>query len=185
MVEGSRADARRNHERLLIAAHEVFGKEGSESSLREIARRAGVGIGTLYRHFPTRESLLEALIRDSVEQLRDRADQLARTVPPERALITWLQDFVQRTNSYGGMPAAIVAALHNRRSDLYTSCEAMRVAAGELLARAQQVGAVRPDVTATELFALASGVALVADQMPYGKALVDRLLTLMMSGLAR
>src|SRR3954452_2756992 len=104
MVEASRADARRNHERLLVAAHEVFGKEGSESSLREIARRAGVGIGTLYRHFPTREALLEALLRDNVERLRDRADQLARTISAERALVTWLHEFVDSANSYRGMP---------------------------------------------------------------------------------
>ncbi|TCO55076.1 TetR/AcrR family transcriptional regulator [Actinocrispum wychmicini] len=180
-----RSDARRNYEQVLTAAQEVFVKEGIDASLREVARQAGVGIGTLYRHFPTREALLDALLRAGVDQLRQRADVLAREQTPDRALLTWLHEFVERSSSYRGVPASIAAALHNKKSDLYASCEAMRLSAAQLLARAQQAGAVRSDVTATEVFAMASGVALVADQMAGGKAIVDRLLALAMTGLAR
>jgi AcrR family transcriptional regulator len=180
-----RADARRNYEQILVAAREVFSKEGTESSLREVARRAGVGIGTLYRHFPTRAALLEALLRNGVDQLRERADALADAMPPEQALITWLREFVERSSMYHGLPASVVAALHNKKSDLYASCEAMRASGAQLLVLAQNVGAVRLDVDATDLFTLVSGVALVTDQMPAGHRSTDRLLSLTMTGLAR
>jgi AcrR family transcriptional regulator len=183
-IAGLRADARRNYELVVTAAREVFVKEGADASLREVARQAGVGIGTLYRHFPTREALLEALLRNGVDRLRDRADGLADELAPQPALMTWLIEYVEWSSSCHGVPASIAAALHNKRSDLYAACEAMRVSAAQLLARAQEAGAVRADVTATELFALASGVALVADQMAGGKAHVDRLLSLTMTGLA-
>src|SRR3954464_5005563 len=111
MVEGSRADARRNHERLLIAAHEVFGKEGSESSLREIARRANVGIGTLYRHFPTRDALIEAVYRRELDLLCDGVDELIEQNRSDIALAAWMHRFVEYVAKKRGMAMAIKAAL--------------------------------------------------------------------------
>ncbi|MEV4317420.1 helix-turn-helix domain-containing protein [Actinocrispum sp. NPDC049592] len=183
MADRLRVDARRNKELLLNAAREVFGKEGTEASLREVARQAGVGIGTLYRHFPTREALLETLLRNGVEQLRDRAGELARTLPPEQALITWLREYVDRSCSYQGLPASVTNALYHRKSDLFTAASAMQAAGAELLARAQEAGAIRTDITANDLFAVVSGVALAVDQMPGGRGYVDRLLSLAMTGL--
>src|SRR5216683_4369090 len=91
-----RADAQRNYTRLLDAATAAFLEHGADDvSLEEIARRAGVGIGTLYRHFPTRQALLEAVYRDQVEALRARADELLRSVPPGAALVTWLGDLLE------------------------------------------------------------------------------------------
>src|ERR1700756_1323695 len=88
-----RADAQRNYAKLLGAASEAFLESGADDvSLEEIARRAGVGIGTLYRHFPTRQALLEAVYRDQVELLRARAEELIATKPPAEALTTWLRD---------------------------------------------------------------------------------------------
>src|SRR6266567_3379071 len=90
-----RADARRNYERLLKGALEAFGEQGADTaSLEEIARRAGVGIGTLYRHFPTRQALLEAVYRDQVDALGIRAAELMRTDPPGTALAQWLEALV-------------------------------------------------------------------------------------------
>jgi AcrR family transcriptional regulator len=183
MAERLRVDARRNNEQLLTAAREVFAKEGTEASLREVARQARVGIGTLYRHFPTREALLEALLRSGVERLRERADELARSLPPEQALMTWLREYVERSSSYHGLPASVANALYHKKSDLYASCQQMQASGARLLARAQETGAVRADVNATDLFAVVSGVALVADQMPGGKGYTDRLLSLAMTGL--
>src|SRR3954452_2753784 len=88
-----RADARRNVERLLAVAKETFAERGADAPLEEIARRAGVGIGTLYRHFPTREALLEALLRDSFEPLRAEADRLLTSPSPGDALDAWLRAF--------------------------------------------------------------------------------------------
>jgi AcrR family transcriptional regulator len=183
MADRLRVDARRNNEQLLAAAREVFAKEGTEASLREVARQAGVGIGTLYRHFPTREALLESLLRNGFEQLRDRADELAGSAPPDQALITWLREYVERAGSYPGLPASVTNALYHRKSDLYESCQSMQAAGARLLTRAQDAGAVRADVTATDLFAMVSGVALVTDRMPNGRGYTDRLLSLAMTGL--
>src|SRR6266567_2776996 len=90
-----RADARRNFQRLLSAAAAEFAEHGADDvSLEQIARRAGVGIGTLYRHFPTRQALLEAVYRDQVEALRGRAEELLETAPPGEALVSWLEALV-------------------------------------------------------------------------------------------
>src|SRR6266487_4025102 len=91
-----RADARRNYQALLSAANAAFIEQGADdASLEEIARRAGVGIGTLYRHFPTRQALLEAVYRDQVDALRARADELLGSLPPDAALVAWLRALVE------------------------------------------------------------------------------------------
>ena len=102
-----RADARRNRDRLLEAAKAAFGELGPEASLDEIARRAGVGIGTLYRHFPTREAIVEAVYRREVQQLADAAPRLAESLPPAEALRAWLGVFI----AYIGAQKVIAPAL--------------------------------------------------------------------------
>ncbi|CCH29714.1 hypothetical protein BN6_23980 [Saccharothrix espanaensis DSM 44229] len=148
----------------------------SARTLREIARRAG--IGTLYRHFPTREALLEALLRQRFELLRDQAEALA-AAPPADALREWLTEFVTRSTTYRGLPESVPAALRDEGSDLHTACAAMRAAAG-LLVRAQAAGAVAADVTAKEVQILASGLAWGSERTTIP---VDRLLDLTVHGL--
>ena len=157
-----RADARRNRELLLAAALEAFTERGADdTSLEEIARRAGVGIGTLYRHFPGRTALLEAVYTDQVAALCQRADELLATEPPGAAL----------------------AADYDKDAPVFSACrDDLLAAATALLTRAQQAGAVRPDVQPVDLLRLSHGVAAAtasaadADQ-------AERLLSLMLGGL--
>ncbi|MFE3452830.1 TetR/AcrR family transcriptional regulator [Nonomuraea sp. NPDC059194] len=182
MPDLTRADARRNREHLLDVAGEVFAEQGTDASLREVARRAGVGIGTLYRHFPTREALLEALTRASFESMRERADELLTSPSPRQALLEWLRVFAVRSTTYRGLPESVMAALRQEGSELHASCEGMRTAGGRLLTRAQEAGEVRPEVTGAELLALVAGIAWAVEQSPGRDDLMDRLLTLAANG---
>jgi AcrR family transcriptional regulator len=183
MSEATRADGRRNHDLVLEAARGAFAEQGTEVSLREVARRAGVGIGTLYRHFPTREALVEAALRQGFDNLRARAEELLTAPSPEQALISWMGALATGSTTYHGLPASLMAALRDERSQLYASCEAMRAAATRLLDRAQRAGQVRSDVSAVELFALVAGLAWAGQQTPGPDELTDRLLSLAMTGL--
>jgi AcrR family transcriptional regulator len=176
-----RADARRNYDRLLEAARECLAEQGTDASLRDVARRAGLGIGTLYRHFPTREALLEAVTRQRFDTLRDRAVGLRDEASPTEAVTAWLRDFVTSAKAYRGLPASVLAALQDDESELHASCAAMRGQAARLLTRAQKAGEIRADLTSTELFTLAAGVAWAGE---HSSAKVDRLLALVMEGLA-
>src|SRR5262252_9929057 len=131
---GMRADARRNYGKLLSAAATAFAEHGADDvSLEEIARRAGVGIGTLYRHFPTRQALLEAVYRDQVEALRARADELLATQPPEAALAAWLQDVLEFGRTKRRLSAALMTTL-GKDSELMSSCShLMRSSASDVL----------------------------------------------------
>src|SRR5438477_4707592 len=112
-IRRPRADAVRNRERVLQAAKAVFSVGGPDASLEAVARRAGVGIGTLYRHFPTREALYEAVYRHEVEQLSELAEQLKAAPSPVDALRRWLRSNVEFVATKKGMSAALVLAVHN------------------------------------------------------------------------
>lgn len=185
MDEPTGPRARRTYELLLAVAREAFAENGTDASLRDIARRADVGIGTLYRHFPTREALLEALLRKRFDELRESAQaMLAAPCPaPGEALLTWLGELSAGSSTYRGLPQSVMAALRDESSQLHASCAAMRTSAGQLLHRAQQAGAVRADVTAEELLALAAGVAWASEQSTGQTDLVHRLLSIAMHGL--
>jgi AcrR family transcriptional regulator len=177
-----RADARRNRERVVAAAEAVFAEQGPDASLEEIARRAEVGIGTLYRHFPTRQALLEAVFRDSVVALCDQADALIGDATPYDALRTWLRMQLEHATTYGSLAAsAMLTSLD--RDGTTSSCEAMRQAAALLLARAQVAGTVRRDVDADDVMRLVGALALAVDDSPDGAERADRLFGLMMDGL--
>jgi AcrR family transcriptional regulator len=149
-----RADARRNFDALLEAARDVFGAQGTGASLEEVARRAGVGIGTLYRNFPTRQDLFDAVYVEEVDQLCRAADEAA-DLPPWEALTTWLQRFI----GYIATKRAILEAL-NRDSGMFQSSREAMYAAGEpLLERAQAAGEARPDLAFGDLLQLVIGVA--------------------------
>lgn len=169
-----RADAQKNRDQLLAVAREAVMEAGADASLRDIARRAGVGLGTLYRHFPRREALLEALLRASFDGLAARADALGRSASPAEALTTWLREVVSVTHDYRGAIAPMVAAIEEPDSALHASCVAMKAAGTRLLARAQGAGAARADLDGTDLFALVSALAWLRDQPPFASR-ADRL----------
>ncbi|MEN3360521.1 MAG: hypothetical protein V7637_4503 [Mycobacteriales bacterium] len=183
MTGHQRADARRNRDQLLAVAAEALAEQGVDVSLRDVARRAGVGIGTLYRHFPTREALLEALFRNRFDGLRDRGAELLAAADPRQALLTWLADLAAGAASYRGLPESVLDALRDETSELHVSCHAMQAAGAALLDRAQQAGTLRPDVAIEEILALTAGVAWASHHTDHHTA-IDRLLTLTMTGLA-
>ena len=130
-----RADALRNRARLVEAARGLFASRGADTSMEEIARDAGVGIGTLYRHFPTREDLVEAVFRDGIEQLQAQADELLASDTPGEALATWLRAQLTQAATCRGLAAEAMLAMLDAGPGEPTACEAMRRSGAELLAR--------------------------------------------------
>jgi AcrR family transcriptional regulator len=159
-----RADARKNYDHLLAVARDVVTEQGADASLRDVARRAGVGLGTLYRHFPTREALLEALLRASFDELTARAGELETSSSPEDALVSWLREAVAVARNHRGVVASMMAAIADPNSALHASCVTMRAAGTRLLARGQAEGMARTDIDGADLFALVGALAWLGDQ---------------------
>jgi AcrR family transcriptional regulator len=177
-----RADATRNVERLIIAAREAFAANGPNAPLDDIARAAGVGAGTLYRHFPTRLDLFEAVYRDSVERLCEAGDRLAESEPPAEALIEWLKGFVTLLAQKRGLAAALTD--EGRSSEVFAQCHVLiNATGGKLVDRAKAEGAVRDDVALADLLKMAKAFANAAETSPEGHELAERLLDLAMDGL--
>ncbi|MGI5457365.1 TetR/AcrR family transcriptional regulator [Streptomyces sp. CA-249302] len=179
-----RADARRNYERLLAEARAAFAAHGTDASLEDVARRAGVGIGTLYRHFPNRHALLSAVFEDAVNDLLTRAHELRRSPEPCTALVTWLGEIVSQAGEYRGLSRALMAVTTDRTSPLSRCSAPIREAGEALLRRAQEAGKVREDVAITDLLQLTHAIALAAEESPADPQLADRLLHLTLRGLA-
>jgi AcrR family transcriptional regulator len=157
-----RADAQRNRDKLLAAATAAFAEAGTDASLEAIARRAGVGIGTLYRHFPTREALVEAAYRNEVGRLAGSAPELLAAHPPDVALAEWMDRFVDYAAAKRGMKSALQAVAAN--SDLFPSARRQLVEAiGLLLAAGIDAGTLRADVDAEDVLRAMGGVWLVDD----------------------
>src|SRR5215207_722992 len=178
-----RADARRNHERLLTAARATFDEHGADASLDDIARRAGVGIGTLYRHFPTRSDLLAAVLSDEIEALTTEAERLLSSPNPGDALIGWLRAVVTHAAASRGLAATLFCAPDDDRFASGPVCVQMRSAGARLLARAQETGDVRADIDNSDLFTLVNGIAWATEQASGDRETADRLLSLMLDGL--
>jgi AcrR family transcriptional regulator len=174
-----RADARRNYDKLIGAARDAFAEQGTSASLEEIARRAGVGIGTLYRHFPNRQDLLEAVYVEEVEELCESAGELV-DLPPWEALREWLHRAVR----YVGRKRALAEELWNyldRDAPMFKGCRTALFAAGDpLLERAQAAGEVRPDANMEDILQIVGGIGknptIPSDQ-------VERILDLALDGL--
>jgi AcrR family transcriptional regulator len=181
-VRRPRADAVRNRDRLLQAAKAVFSAGGPDASLETVAKRAGVGIGTLYRHFPTREALFEAVYRREVQQLSDLADQLKNEADPLEALRRWLRSNVEFVATKKGMMAALELAVHGS-SDLYAhTFERLTKAVGGLLERAVAAGAIRSDISPEDLLRALVGMCYLHDQ-PGWQNSVLRLVDVFVDGL--
>ncbi|MFK4489380.1 TetR/AcrR family transcriptional regulator [Bradyrhizobium sp. USDA 336] len=177
-----RADAVRNRERVLEAAKLVFSAGGSEASMEAVAKRAGVGIGTLYRHFPTREALFEAVYRREVEQLSELAEQLKNARDPVEALRRWLRSGVEFVATKKGMMAALALAVQSG-SELHAfSFERLTKAIGSLLDRAVAAGEMRADINPEDLLRAFFGMCYVHDQ-PGWQATALRLLDVFVDGL--
>lgn len=176
-----RADARRNYESLLTAAREAFTDEGSAASLEDIARRAGVGIGTLYRHFPSRQDLLEAVYVDEVDALCRSAGDLADLAPWD-ALVGWLHRFMEYIATKQALADELFSHFGRDAEVFRTSREAFSAAGRPLLERAQQAGAVREDVTFDDLVHLVGGIAKMPARQP---GQTERVLALALDGLKR
>jgi len=174
-----RADARRNYDKLVAAAREAFAEDGTSAPLEEIAQRAGVGIGTLYRHFPTRQALLEAVYVDEVEAMARSAADLA-DLPPWDALSQWLHRYVGFAATKRALAEALLETA-DADSDVLLSCRRALSSAGTaLIERAQQAGVVRPDATFSDIGRLVGGIAMVPTVDPQQK---ERMLTLALDGL--
>lgn len=180
-----RADARRNRERVLEAAKAVFSAGGPEASLEAVARRAGVGIGTLYRHFPTREALFEAVYRREVDQLAELAEALkAEPGSPTEALRRLMRANVEFVATKKGMSSALAVAAHNAPALIAYSFERLTRAIGSLLERAVAAGEIRADIGAEDLLRTLVGLCYTHDQ-PGWQANVLRLVDVFIDGLRR
>lgn len=177
-----RADARKNRDHLLAVAGAVIGEQGAEASLRDIARRADMGLATLLRHFPTREALLEALLRTSFDELTTKAGKLQTSSSPEDALVSWLRDCVAVAHEYRGVTELMAAAIEEPESALHASCVTMRAAGAGLLTRAQAAGTARTDIDGADLFALVAALAWLGDQPSFAPR-ADHLLDVVASAI--
>jgi AcrR family transcriptional regulator len=177
-----RADAARNRERVLEAAKTVFNAGGPEASLEAVARRAGVGIGTLYRHFPTRDALFEAVYRREVDQLAELAEQLKNEAAPVDALRHWLRANVQFVATKKGMSAALAIAIQGASELTAYSFARLTKAVGALLDRAVAAGEIRSDIGPEDLLRALVGMCYLHDQ-PGWQATVLRLLDVFVDGL--
>jgi AcrR family transcriptional regulator len=182
VARAQRADACRNRDRLLEVASAAFAERGVETSLESIAKEACVGIGTLYRHYPTRDALIEAVYRHNVALLCDGAEELEDSLEPDEALAEWMQRFVAYVGTKKGL-ATYLKSVVSAESDLFQSTHA-RVAetVGRLVTAAADAGRIRTGVDGMDLLRALSGVCMMSDQQgsPEHGA---RVATLLMDGL--
>jgi AcrR family transcriptional regulator len=177
-----RVDGQRNRERLIEAAKAAFADIGPEVSLDEIARRAGVGIGTLYRHFPTRDAVVEAVYRREVQQLADAAPRLAESLAPAEALRAWMRVFVDYIAAKKVIAPAL-KSLVGADSALYADSSArINGAIALLVERACASGDIRPDADSADLLRALIGFAYV-NSAPNWEASALRLIDLLIDGL--
>jgi AcrR family transcriptional regulator len=178
----TRADAQRNRLRLLETAKAAFAEKGSGASLDEIARTAGVGAGTLYRHFPTRDVLIEAVYRNETEQLLAAVSRLAETHPPLTALREWLLLFVDYMATKHGMSEAL-NSLVGGTSDLYSASTAqVKQAVAKLIDRAVASGDIRLDIDPLDLLRALAGVANISPG-PNSKQAAKRMVDILIAGI--
>jgi AcrR family transcriptional regulator len=179
-----RADARRNYEQLLAQARIAFAESGVDASLDEIARRAGVASGTLYRHFPTRLELIKAVLVEQIGELVDRGRGLLTAEDEFDALATWLRAALTHGLTYRGLAAAVLNSALDRTDDVVSTWHADMFEVGAaLLARARRSGVVVAAADEADVLKMVSAIAWAAQDTPDSHAQADRLLALLLNGL--
>jgi AcrR family transcriptional regulator len=177
-----RADAQRNREQLLAAAVTAFSREDPEVTLESIARDAGVGIGTLYRHFPTREALVDASYRSELGKLCDAVPELVTALPADKALRSWMDLFIEYTTTKRGMSDALRMVIASGGNPFAESRSRLLAAVSALMKSGAADGTLRTDVDAADLLASMTGVSLAVGD-PAQRPKAGRLLDLLMDGL--
>jgi AcrR family transcriptional regulator len=179
-----RADARRNYGQLVEQARIAFAASGVDASLDEIARRAGVASGTLYRHFPTRLDLIEAVLSEQIAELISLGRELLTAEDEFGALSAWLRAAVVHALTYRGLAAAVMNSALDRDNRLVSTWHAEMFGVGAaLLARGRQSGVVAADADDADVLKMVGAIAWAAQDTPDSSAQADRLLALLMNGL--
>lgn len=179
-----RADAKRNRDRILEVAREVFREQGYDASLDLVAKRAEVGAGTLYRHFPTRDDLIDAIMQSWVDRVTETTDKVLAFEGSDRdLLLRWFETYVEMISLHKGGPAKITSAMGDPESPISSKCQVLSGATARVLERLAETGAVRPGIDAVQVCRLVGGVAAVADQSDLGPADVRPLLEVLADGL--
>jgi AcrR family transcriptional regulator len=168
-----RADARRNRDALVAAGHTIFARSGADAPMEEVAREAGVGRGTLYRHFPTREHLFAALLQERNDELRRRADELLQAGDVRAALDEWLRLYQRDAAEYGGMHAGLA----DQASPVARACEPMKESFARLYDRARDEGVVRCDLEPPQVLALISALPVDPKTRETSRAYLDVVLS--------
>jgi AcrR family transcriptional regulator len=178
-----RADARRNYDVLIAAADEAFTKHGATASLEDIAKQAGVGIGTLYRHFPTRDDLIAAVLDESTREIVARGQARIALPDPAAQLAEWIGELVEYVTTYRGLTGALANSyVKSDRTELCRGCDAISATGAALLERAKDAGQIRSDADIKEIILSAHAAAWIAEQTKDPGA-VERLLGILFDGL--
>lgn len=177
-----RADAQRNRDKILDAARAAFRERGASCSLDEIAKRAGVGAGTLYRHFPTRDDLIDAMMRNWAERIEADAQAVVDSdLPAREALTDWFGRFVENVGIYQGAAHKLMSAMDDPASPIYKKCQVLVGANARVLDSVRD--ALRPGVESREVMRLVSGVASVADSSGLSADQAEPMLAIVLDGI--
>ncbi|MFI0818205.1 TetR/AcrR family transcriptional regulator [Streptomyces sp. NPDC021098] len=179
-----RSDARTNRERILSVAEEVFGRGGRSASSEEVARLAGVGIATVFRHFPTKAALLEAVLVQRFDRLREQAEALLDATDPGVAFFGFFRHLVADASGKIAIGEALREAGGDGGGDAARASDGMRRAVGALLRQAQRAGAVRDDVELPEVYALLVATSRASAHIQLAEEVRDRMLAIVFDGLA-
>ncbi|TBL44460.1 MULTISPECIES: TetR/AcrR family transcriptional regulator [unclassified Micromonospora] len=177
-----RADARRNREALIAKARELFAKNCFNLRFDDFAKLAGVGTGTLYRHFPTREALAEAVYREELAALCDRARELHAALPADEALESFLRGFVAHLDAHEGLARTLATLMTTRSETLAEGAQALHQVIADLLTDAAEAGSIRDDVSADAVMIAINGICAAYDH-PSFRTNADQVLTLVVDGL--
>src|SRR4051794_827101 len=184
--ESVRADARRNYDRIVEVAREVFREQGYDASLDEVAKRAGVGPGTLYRHFPKRENLMDAILQSWVDKVTESVDKTLAFEGEDRdLLLNWFEEYVRLISQHKGGPAKITSAMGDPESPIMTKCQVLAQANTRVIDRLRDDGALREDVETIQVCRLVGGIAAVADQGALDSTAVRPMLEVVADGLLK
>ena len=179
-----RADAKRNRDRIVEVAREVFREKGYDAPLDDIAKKAGVGAGTLYRHFPTRDALLDAIMQSWVDRVNDAADKvLVHEGDARDLLLAWFETYVGLISMHKGGPAKITSAMGDSTSPIVTKCQVLAAATQRVVDRLEDEKALRDHIEAVQMCRLVGGVAAVADNSALDRSAVRPLLEVIADGM--